>query len=231
MVISTSVDRSADDARLWRALAEQVKLPLVPVARMAGKADAGLLPEIQNVADNALRFIDTYLLSIELQSQPYLELEPVSVGAILQDVANQMNSIATQNSCQIVIDIAGRYEPIMTDRSALIAAYGSLVQVYIQALHEEQGTVVLGVHRDNRGKLVAGVFSGIDITSDMYRRAQMLYGRARQAVPAVDGSSGVGIFVADSILSRIASPLRVVRHGGMSGLGTSFVKSDQLSLV
>jgi phytoene/squalene synthetase len=65
----------------------------------------------------------------------------------------------------------------------------------------------------------------------MYRRAHELYGHARQALPELAVSSGVGVFVADSLLNTMSAKLRVAHHQTLSGLAVTLQPSRQLSLV
>ena len=73
--------------RLMRALAEELKLPLMQISRSAelGQLDSGNnLQIIETTASNALRLLDGYILTTQLMGeQQQLEIEPVSVTAVL----------------------------------------------------------------------------------------------------------------------------------------------------
>ena len=59
-----------EQVRLLRALAEQLKLPLIQIARGAELAhqqkDMSSYADISYTADMTLRLIDSYLLSVEM---------------------------------------------------------------------------------------------------------------------------------------------------------------------
>jgi len=127
------------DERLLQVLAEQMKLPLLQIARRSELARLTATPEdslelIELTADGALQLIDSYLLGVKLaKAQASLQLEPVSVAAVLNETAHQLERLAKQNECEIELHLAGRYEPIMAHKAGLEAALTSLGYVFIEA--------------------------------------------------------------------------------------------------
>lgn len=226
------------DERLFRSLAEQVKLPMLQIARgaelAAAKPTGDSLRDIQYVADMTLQLIDSYLMTVELQALPTLELEPVSVSAILHDSAHALDRLAKTYHCNIEVRLEGRYGPAMAHRAGLEAAILNLGRSFIEALPEDNTAprqILLAGHRDNHQRLVAGVFSGQLLSAELYRRAQQLYGRARQTGLTPISGSGAGIFIAESLLRNMSARLRVARHDKLSGLAASLLPSQQLSLL
>lgn len=223
--------------RLLKALAEQLKLPLLQIAREAELATATqaakALGSISYTADMALRLVDSYLLSVQLQALPLLELEPVSVSAMLQDTAHQLNQLAKQYDCDLEVHLSGKYEPVMAHRQSLEAAFATLGYAFIEAAPsaDQKHRIILGAHRSGKG-LVTGIFGTQEgLNADMLRRGMALFGSARQAVPALTPTSGAGIFVADSLLKNMDSPLHLSRHNKLSGLAATLLPSQQLQLV
>lgn len=221
--------------RLLRTLAEQLKLPLLHIARQAEyateSADTDVLPAISYTADMALRLVDSYLLSVQLQSEATLDLEPVSVSAMLQDTAHSLSKLAKQYDCNLEVQLSGKYHPVMGHRQSMEAAFMTLGYAFVESCPDSNTryTVVLGAHRSTRG-LVAGIFGG-NITADTFRRGKALFGTARQPIPAFSPSAGVGVFVADSLLSSMETPLHVSRHNKLTGLAATLIPSRQLQLV
>lgn len=223
--------------RLLRALAEQLKLPLLQIAREAELAhaaqDSSALGTISYTADMALRLVDSYLLSVQLQALPSLELEPVSVSAVLQDTAHRLNQLAKQYDCDLEVHLSGKYEPVMAHRQSLESAFATLGYAFIEAApHEDvKHRVVLGAHRSTHG-LVAGIFGSQEgLNTDMLRRGKALFGSARQSMPGLSPAAGAGIFVADSLLKSMETQLHLSRHNKLSGLAATLIPSQQLSLV
>jgi hypothetical protein len=178
----------------------------------------------------AIQLIDSYLLGLQVQGQPVLELEPVSVASMLQDVAHRLTPYAKQYSLELEVSLSGKYGPVMANRSQLEAAYMALGHSLIEAQTGEQPRIVLAAHKSANG-IVAGVFSDGNMTTDIFRRARALYGQARQAAPGLSAQSGAGIFIANSILESMQAPLRVAHHHKMSGLAATLLPSQQLQLV
>jgi hypothetical protein len=232
-------DRKQD--RLLSSMAEHMKLPLLQIARRAelGKLindSQDALNDIEQIANGSLKLIDSYLLSIVLaKAQNNLHLEPVSISAVMNDVAHALSKLAKQYQCDLELHIAGKYEPIMAHREGLEAAITSLGFVFIEAQnaqsHERQPVVKLAAHRSRQG-IVAGTFADTeDLGTDVYRRALGLYGRARQPLNQLTSATGAGVFVADSLLASMSTKLRVARHQKLTGLAATFMPSHQMSLV
>lgn len=225
------------DDRLFLALAEELKLPLVQIARQAEllqtTPDAQGLGTIQDVADAALGLVDGFLLGHQQLAQPLPVLEPVSVSAVLQDIAHKLYPLAKQNNCEIDISLAGKYEPIMAHQKSLESALLLLAYTLISSRDAGEGRhrVLLAAHKTRHG-LSTGVFDNQPgLTADIFRRGRALYGSARQALPTVSGANGAGIFVADALFRSMEAPLKIARHKSLTGLAATMHLSRQLQLV
>jgi len=226
--------------RLLQAVAEQMKLPLLQIARRAELAhlsgDHSLIEGIELTADSALRLLDNYLLSTKLaRVDGSLQLEPVSIAAVMNDTAHQLSRLADQYECELELHLSGRYAPVMAHRAGLEAALASLGYVFIEAQstrpRKRRPTIKLAAHRSKNG-IVAGMFADIEgLSMDMYRRGRGLYGHAKQPLTQLVSTSGAGVFVADSLLQSMATRLRLAHHQKLSGLAATFTPSNQLSLV
>jgi len=228
---------SLADERLLRAVAEQLKLPLLQIARQAEMAaesgDAASLYSISFIADNALRMVDGFLLSASHGEGYTIELEPVSVSSVLQDTAHKLTPLAKQNKCELEVSLAGKYGPVMAHKknleSALLILGTSLIENRTSEIPYHQ--VVFAAHRSTRG-LVTGVFDNQPgMSADMLRRGKALHGSARQPLPTVSGMNGAGVFIADSLLAAMETPLHIARHHKLTGLAATLHPSGQLQLV
>jgi hypothetical protein len=214
--------------RLLQAMAEELKLPLLQIARQAELSNQ---KEIELSATQALWFVDSYLLSQQLLQQPRLELEPVAVSAVLQDVAHLLDGLAKQYNCGLELQISGRYMPAMAHRQALQTALIGLGSSLITASQDKKPHLILAAHRTRTG-IVAGVFSQTEgLSQAVYQRGRDLYGKARQPMQEFTSHSGAGIFVAAELLGSMESALRVARHHKLTGLAATLQQSRQLVLV
>lgn len=227
-----------DSERLLQALAEQLKLPLLHISQHVELARLGKelrYDHIETVADMAIHVIDSYLLSRQWsQDQTQLQLEPVSISSVLQTAAERLSKIAREYSCDIELHLSGRYAPVMGHRKSLEAGMVALGYSFIEAQQEtevKKPRLVLGAHKSRWG-IVAGTYgSHKDLTTDMFQRAKLLHGRARQSLPTFGHSSSAGIFVADSLFSAMAGKLHVSHHSKLSGLAVTLAPNPQLTLV
>jgi K+-sensing histidine kinase KdpD len=221
--------------RLLRAVAEQLKTPLLHIARQSEleKSQTPLLGSISYTADMAMRMIDSYLLSVQLNGQPLLELEPVSVSSVLHDVAHRLSPLAKSYDHDLEVSLKGKYGPVMAHAPSLEAAYMMLgySMLEAQAATEKRQRVLLGAHKTSQG-IVTGVFGDQEgLSADMFRRARALYGRSRQSMPTLGNGSGAGVMIADSLFHSMAAPMRVAQHHKLSGFAATLLPSQQLQHV
>lgn len=228
---------NSEGERLLSALAEQLKLPLLQIARGAelahARGDTKSYIDISYTADMTLRLIDSYLLSVEMQAVPSLELEPVSVSATLQDTAHALTHLARQYDTELQVDVKGKYQPVMAHRKSLESALMSLGYAFIEssASEEKNHTVLLGAHQSGSGLVVGAYGNQPAVSAGMLRRGSALFGNAKQALPQLSSSAGAGVFIANALLQSMNSPLRSSRHSSLTGLAATLSPSHQLSLV
>lgn len=230
-------NKAVSDDRLLRALAEQLKLPLLQIARTAELAhqtgNTASLNSISYIAETALRLVDGFLLSADSGAQEIFKLEPVSVSSVLDDTAHKLAPLARQNNCDIELSLHGKYGPVMAHKQSLESALMLLGYGMIEARTSEnqRHRVVLAAHKSQNG-LVAGVFDNQPgLSADMFRRGRALYGTARQTMPAAVGSNGASVFVADALFKAMEAPLHIARHDKFTGLAATLHQSSQLSIV
>ena len=224
--------------QLLLSVAEQLKLPLLQIAR---QAEIGLLTNqtdlmaLQTIADTALRLVDNYVLGVRLAlDQEQLETEPVSVSAVLYDSGQELSRLARNYGVDLELHIGGRFGTVMANRVGLQSALVSLGAALIEALPasgQPQVRLQLATHRSRYG-IVAGLYTDTQqLTTEALRHGRQLMGDSRQPLTDLTHSAGAGVFVADSILRAMQLKLQVSRHHGLFGLGTILLPNHQLQLV
>ena len=227
-MIDQQLQDTAVAERLLRALAEQLKSPLLNISYQAELNQPQALADIGTQSARALHLIDTYLLSIHQQE---LQLEPVSVSSVLYDVAQALYPLARQHNCQVEISVAGKYGPVMANQKNLETALVTIGQSLIEADTNNHPKLVLSTYKNQKG-IAAGVFGNHPLlTPDMFRRALDLFGTARQPLPSASALNAAGLYMADALLVSMDSRLQVARHHKLNGLAASLVPSAQLQLV
>lgn len=231
--------QTVEQQKLLLTLAEQLKLPLLQIARRAELQQMGQEADpaaIQATADAALRLIDSYVLSMHLAetNNDALLLEPISVSSVLYDSAHELSKIASFYGVKLELHIAGKYAPVLTNRQGLQAALTSLGMSLIEALpalDAQNLTLQLATHRCRYG-IVAGVYTDANgITVDALRKGAKLLGTTRQPLVGVSHASGVGVFVADAILQALQLRLQTTKHRKWHGLGAVLQTNNQLQLI
>ena len=224
--------------QLLLSVAEELKLPLLQIARQAeqgrltGETD---LLAIQSTADSALRLLDSYALGVRLALEPeQLAVEPVSVSSVLYDTGQQLNALAKNYGVELELSIAGRYGPVLAHRQGLQAALVSLGAALIEALPAQESPQLrlqLATHRSRYG-IVAGLYADTkQLSNEALQRGRELQRHSRQPLMNLTHTSGAGIFVADTILRAMHLNLRASRHRRLYGLGTVLQPNHQLQLV
>ena len=229
----------SEHARLLASVAEQLKVPLMSIARqaelheltdMGGKAD---MAGIRTQADAALVLVDSYLLGLQLlRDQAMLDVEPVSVSSLLVEVAHELERFAKQYGVRLELQIAGRYGPVMAHRVGLKAALVSLGYGIIEAQSASTArTVMLATHRTPKG-IITGLYGAREpLAAADWRKALALCGQANQPFTGLSASSAAGVFVAHTILQAMESRLRVGKRLKQYGFAMTLQPSQQLQFV
>jgi hypothetical protein len=229
--------------KLLMGVAEQIKLPLLQIARqtelmrLSGTAAIGDLSMIQSTADSALSLLDNYVLAVRLSLESEaqtLAIEPISVSSVLYDVGNEISRYAKCYGVNLELHIAGRYGTVMAHRAGLHAALVSLGLSLIEALPAQESPQLklqLATHRCRYG-VVAGLYSDTEsLSGEALRQGRRLHGISRQPLLGLTHTAGAGVFVADSLLRAMQLELKVSRHNRLYGLGAVLQHNQQLQLV
>jgi len=234
-VAQRQADSGGVSQQLLLGVAEELKLPLLQIARRAEQGHASDLSTIQTIADNALKLIDSYTLGVRLALEgERLNVEPISVSSVLYDAGQQLDSLAKSYGVGLELNVAGRFGTVMAHREGLEAALVSLGSALIEALPAQGGTQLklqLATHRSRYG-IVAGLYGETkQLTTQALKKGRALQAHSRQPLLDVTHTSGAGIFVADALLHAMDLHLMASRHHGLYGLGTVLQPNHQLELV
>jgi K+-sensing histidine kinase KdpD len=224
--------------RLLRSIAEELKAPLLRIARQAELARIDQksldLGSIEASADGALKLLDSYLISTQLcNGQTALDLEPVSVSATMYDVAQYLNKLAKIHSCSIDLQVSSGSGLIMAHPLGLRAAFMGLGYSFINAMDQQSDKQkIIFVAKKSPEGVRAGIYSSqIKLGSEVYKKAKKLYGSARQPLPEFSYLNGAGLYVADMLFEAMSSSLKVMHYRKSSGLAGVFLPSQQMSIL
>lgn len=233
------------------SIAEQLKLPLLRIARQAelGRlADDTLshdaFDDMETNAVMALRLVDSYLLGLELAEQRMeLELEPVALSALLYDVAHELTPLARQRNTTIQLELAGKYGQVMAHEQGVRAALYSLGATLLEtsvahAPHHTQTSQLpvlqIAAHRVPAG-IITGIyratFGGGAAQPSAAAQKQQHAAHASQLLSGLTSQGSAGILVAESILASMHTKLRTSRFRGSRGFAATLQPSHQMQLV
>lgn len=235
------IDAASAQHVLLMSIAEQLKMPLMYIARQAELhqnsevVSSQTFADMQSNADMALRLVDSYILGLELsEKQLHLELEPVALSAVLYDVAHDLTPIAHQRNTDIELVLAGKYGQVMAHSQGLAAALYSLGSVLSEvcAIDSSRGVLRIAAHRSTRG-IVAGMYidGAPSLQTTIHGARKLRHKFTRQPLAKLTASTGAGVFIADTILSCMDVRLRAGRFHGKHGLAATLQPSRQLQLV
>jgi hypothetical protein len=206
-----------------RALAHELKYPLVEIARHAELiADKQAAGEIQSTAEQTLRLIDSYLLCAQAE-YGQLALEPVTAGSALYDVSMRLRNI----EMPIVIDDRA-HAPVMTHSGALTACLELCARTLVSSVGVT--SVRLKSFNDRSGRIGIGVLVDANIQQDDFTQAIMRAGKSHMPLARVASRGQVSLTVADTLSKAIGSSLQVKKLGKLHGFITYLPKSEQMAL-
>ncbi len=234
-MFSDIADKPILSQQLLLSITEELKLPLLQIARKAEQGNADNLVYVKNIADSALQLLDSYAMGVRLAMQPeHLDTEAISISSVLYDTGHQLDALAKSYGVELELNIAGRFGPVMAHRAGLQAALTSLGAALIEALPAQENAQLklqLATHRCRYG-IVAGLYAEApSLTSTALQRGISLQSSSRQPLINLSHTSGAGIFVADAILRAMNLTLKASRHHRLYGLGAVLQPNHQIQLV
>jgi hypothetical protein len=228
--------------QLLLSLAEEIKVPLMQISRIAEVAQISNLEDImkhnkniRSVSSAALQLLDNYILGVKLSLEPkHLDIENVSVSSVLYDTGQQLDSLAKSYGVDLQLNVAGKFSTVSVNRLGLQAALSSLGAALIEALPALDGVQLklqLATHRSRYG-IVAGVYANTkQVSAQALKSGRRLQSHSRQPLINLSYNNGAGVFIADAILSAMDLNLTASRHHNLYGIGTILKPNHQLELV
>jgi hypothetical protein len=230
---------------LLSALSDDLSLPLLQIKTnleilegksLSSKSSAEHVSSMSLSAEAGLQLIEAYRLALKAGNDNHMQMEPVAVGAVLQDVANQLSPYAKQYATDLIVDVQGKLTPVLAHRPSLEAALqclgASMIRAQAASTQQKRYYLMLGAHRSKEGVIATGVFSNINGLSDKtLRTAHTLVGKAHQPLPNIPTGAASGVLIADMLCAAMWQPLRAAAHRKMGGLATSVPMSKQMQFI
>jgi hypothetical protein len=223
------------------ALSEDLSLPLLQIKTTLEAIEGQVASEkhtesILLSADAGLQLIEAYRLALKSDHNAGLTMEPVAIGAVLQEVAQNLTSYASQYATDLEVDVTGKLTPVLAHKPSLTAALqclsASMIRAQSAAGHQKRYRLLLGAHRGPDNSIATGVFSDVQGLSDKtLRSAHNLVGRAHQPLSGIPAGAASGVLIADLLCTSMWQPLRAAAHRKLGGLATTVPISKQMQFI
>jgi len=186
--------------------------------------------------DAGLQLLEAYRLLLKNTEPHNLPVEPLAIGALLEDIAHKLTPYANQYGSRISVSVQHRLAPVLVHQPSLQAALEllgtSIIRAQSAQTEAKSFQVMFGAHKTVENSIATGVFSETDGLSDKtLRAARSLIGKARRPLPALPDGAAAGVLIADMLCSALWQPLRAAAHDNLAGLATSIPASKQLKFV
>lgn len=230
-----SRDQVGNNTRLLAVLAEELRLPLLQInhSSQLGRMtdDVSQFTDIESVSKAGLRLIDSYLLTLKvLRGQQALPLAPVSLRAVMSDVAMSLQELSSLYGCDLQVKVPKRSSLVMSNKEGLYMALLGLGHTLItQSQAVKKNCVIFEAHAFKQ-KVVAGVSTDSQIDRSSLKTSRRLFGNVKQPIKSMHGS-GAGVFIADTLFRAMDAGLSQTSQRGRSGIYAALIPSTQLTLL
>lgn len=222
------------------AAAHELKTPLTLISGLSST----LLTDEAHLAPHQREYLERILLSSDRslrmvhglvdayrvgQTQFDLQLEPVSVHQIAEEVAHELSPYSAKLHQQIIITLRRNTGIVVANRVLLTEALFNLVD---NALKHSQGSqVVIGgrCHKTQTRLSVAN--DGAHLSETEFLHLQDRLGGTAQPFTAQAGTSGIGLYIVRELITAMGGKLGIERARAGTSLYVDLHTSTQLSLL
>lgn len=231
--------------QLITAAAHELKTPLTIIAQLAGVLEDADLPltdaqrqlyleRIRLSAQRTLRLVQGLTTSYRL-SQPgqmtfALQLEPVNVAHICEEIAAEMAPLARAQAQTIALRLSARSPVVIADRRLLGSIFFNLIDNALR--HNPAQTEVL-VDARRRGSMVRAEVrdNGPGIKKSDLARLHQRLGTQAQPILSRSSSSGLGLYIVGQLATAMGGSLGLGRPQRGTLFYVDLLHSRQLSLL
>lgn len=227
-------------SRLIIATAHELKTPLTLISNLAsvideqnrrGDIDQNHIDRIEMSSGRLLRLIDSILLSGEINhNQGELELEPVCIPGVIEDVVHEINPLALAHNRKIEVTMHRSPYLAVANKDALFQVLYNMFDNAIKYSNSE--TTVKIETRNYQEKIRINVRDeGVGVGAKELKRMFRLFGRVRQPVSGYAGSSGLGLYISSQLVSSMDGQMGVHKLENGSCFFVSLPRSTQVRLL
>lgn len=160
------------------------------------------LARIEHSAGRLLTLIDGVIGTAQSKNQQQLPLEPVHVGDVVWNAVEDIAPYADQLGYKLDVNFPRSLPPVLTNRLALHRIVFNLLDNAIKYTRENYEVTVTA--RRERGSVRLNVRDyGVGVRKRDIEQIFTLFGTAAQPSQALNGSSGLGLYIAHELSNAI----------------------------
>lgn len=214
-------------ARLLKSLAEELKNPLILIAR---QAEMDNHVSIQRTAEHTLQLIDSYLLIAQTEyGQKVLPLETVGIGSVIYEVISEFRPLAEQRGIDLSMQI--KDANVMAHRAGLKSALWCLTELCSSSADNGRKQVKIQTAKQGEKILITVLGEGLELAEKDVELNRRLQGQSRLAAAGKLDDSGVRLAIADTLATTFGQGIKVKKSARFTGFGFDVMNSRQLTLV
>lgn len=223
------------------AAAHELKAPLSTIQYLAAlmqdtqtvldeKQQRDYLSHMQFTAKRSLQLIESLTQSFNV-AQMDLDLEPVNVSHVCEDVLGDVTPLARSLSQTVDLTLPRRSPLALAHHSVLRSIIANLCDNALKH-NPPESHVAIAISQPNQNIRVAVRDSGPVIRASDFKRIKQKLGKELHPLSGRVGSSGLGLYIASQLAGAMGGRLDVMRHRG-SGMTFSvqLQPSYQLTLL
>ena len=214
--------------------ARELKQPLATLRQLALSFDDMDAPgerirgEMVSVSDRAIRQVNDLLKLRRLESE-CLEMEPVAVRPVCDEVVKELTYLFRFNKRELFIKYASRDQVVNANRDLL---YSVVYNFLLNAMHysgeEMQSELVVKEVKD-KIRIAVRDF-GPALPMDVWREMKRGWVNKPISIAMWPGSSGLGLFIASKFSRYMNAEVGAVRHRDGTSFFVELNKSKQARL-
>jgi hypothetical protein len=212
------------------ALCDAIKTPLLQ-ARAQNLEDNVEAKSLETILTHSLQDIDAFIAAVVARDTNTMTLQTVSLGSILEDVAQRTSRYTSMRNIRVFIDDHAKHQPVIGHAETMLQSTALMVRTVADMAHDDIGEEIILRADTRHGYPRLGVYrAGIDCTAADIKRAISLFSQLRGPLGPLTQLGALRVAVAAQLLASINVPLRSGIARGKRGIVCTFVPSKQLGL-
>lgn len=215
--------------------AHELKAPLAVMRQLALSFDEmdsrneHIRSEMISVSERAIKQVND-LIKMKRLEDGLFEMEPVSVRAVCDDVARELNYLFDYNRKDLFVKYANRSKLVTANKDLL---HSVVYNFLLNAMHyssDDTRVELIVKETKNKVRVVVRDF-GPALPMDIWREMKRGFIKKPTSIAMRPGSSGLGLFIASRFSKYMHANVGAVRHRDGTSFFVELPISKQASLL